>query len=68
MDEAHSTTEKRRGAYRLLVGKSEGKRPLERTRRRVNDNIKMEFDEIEWEDVDWMGFGNEPSVSTKCNL
>jgi len=54
-------------AYGVLVGKTEGKRPLGRPRRRVKDNIKMEFNEMGWEDVDWMGLGNEPSVSTKCN-
>jgi hypothetical protein len=32
---------KKRNAYRLLVGKSEGKRPLGRPRRRWVDNIKM---------------------------
>jgi hypothetical protein len=34
--------EKRRGAYRALVGKPEGRRPLRRPRRRWEDNIKME--------------------------
>jgi len=32
-----------RGAYRVLVGKPEGKRPLERTRRRWVDNIRMDL-------------------------
>ena len=59
---------KRRVAYGVLVGKTEGKRALGRPRSRVKDNIKMESNEIGWEDVDWMGFGNEPSVSTKCSL
>jgi hypothetical protein len=34
--------EVRRGAYRFLVGKPEGKRPLERPRRSWEDNIKMD--------------------------
>ena len=34
---------KDRGAYRVLVGKSEGKIPLGRTRRRLEDNIKMDL-------------------------
>jgi hypothetical protein len=38
----------RRGAYRALVGKSEGSRPLERPRRRWEDNIKMDLREIGW--------------------
>jgi hypothetical protein len=33
----------RRGVYRVLVGKTEGMRPLERTRRRWEDNIKMDL-------------------------
>jgi hypothetical protein len=34
---------KRRGAYRALVGKPEGRRPLGRPRRRCKDNIKMDL-------------------------
>jgi hypothetical protein len=36
-----------RNAYRILVGKGEGKRPLGRPRRRWEDNIKMDLREIE---------------------
>jgi hypothetical protein len=39
--------EGRRNAYRLLVGKAEGKRPLGRPRERWVDNIKMDLREIE---------------------
>ena len=35
-----------RGVYRVLVGKPEGKRPLGRPRRRWDDNIKMELQEV----------------------
>jgi hypothetical protein len=35
-----------RGIYRVLVGKPEGKRPLERLRRRWEDNIKMDLQEM----------------------
>jgi len=38
-----------RGAYRNLVGRTEGRRPLERTRRRLEDNIKMDLQEVGWE-------------------
>jgi hypothetical protein len=38
----------KRNAYRLLVGKSEGKRPLGRPRRRWVDNIRMVFGEVGW--------------------
>jgi hypothetical protein len=44
----------KRNAYRILVGKSEGKRPLGRPRRRWADNIKMDLKEIEWDGVDWI--------------
>ena len=36
----------RRGVYRALVGKSEGKRPLGRPRRRWDDNIEMDLQEV----------------------
>jgi hypothetical protein len=39
-------------AYRLLVGKPEGKRPLGRPRRRWIDNIRMDLGEVGWGDVD----------------
>jgi hypothetical protein len=42
-------------AYRLLVGKPDGKRPLGRSRRRWVDNIRMDLGEVGWGDVDWIG-------------
>jgi hypothetical protein len=47
----------KRNAYRVLVGKPEGKRPLERPRRRLVDNIRMDLGEVGWGDVDWIGPG-----------
>jgi len=44
-----------RGACRFLVGKSEGKRPLGRPRRRWVDNIRMDLQEAECGYVDWIG-------------
>jgi hypothetical protein len=41
--------EERKGTYRALVGKSEGRRPLGRPMRRWEDNIKMDLREIGWE-------------------
>jgi hypothetical protein len=41
-----------RGASRVLVGKPEGRRPLERLRRRWKNNIKMDFREVECEGMD----------------
>jgi hypothetical protein len=38
--------EEKRGAHRILVGKSEGKRPLGRPRRRWGGNIKIDFQEV----------------------
>jgi len=35
-----------RGVYRVMVGKSEGRRPLGRLRRRWDDNIKMDVQEV----------------------
>ena len=43
-----------RGAYRNLVGRTEGRRPLERTRRRLEDNIKIDLQEVGCGGVDWM--------------
>ena len=43
MGGACGTMGDRIGAYRVLVGKSEGKRPLRRHRRRGKDNTKMDF-------------------------
>ena len=42
------------GVHRVLVGKSEGKRPLGRPRRRWEDNIKMDLHEVGWGYGDWM--------------
>jgi len=43
-----------RGAYRVLVGKPEGKRPLERPRRRWEDNTDLDLQEVRCGDVDWI--------------
>jgi hypothetical protein len=50
---------KKRNAYRILVGKPEGKRPLGRRRRRWVDNIKMDLREIGWDAVDWMDMAQD---------
>ena len=44
-----STYGERRGAYRVLVGKPEGRRPLGRSKCRWEDNIKMDLREVGWE-------------------
>jgi hypothetical protein len=43
-----------RGAYSILVGRPEWRRPLGRPRRRWEDNIKMDLMEIWFGDVDWI--------------
>jgi hypothetical protein len=49
----------KRNAYRLLVGKTGGKRPLGRPRRRWVDNIKKDLLEIGWGGVDWIGLAQD---------
>jgi hypothetical protein len=51
----YSTNGEKRNAYRLLVGKPEGKRPLGRPRRRWVDNIRLDLGEVVWCDVDLIG-------------
>jgi hypothetical protein len=53
----------KRNAHRLLVGKPEGKRPLERPRRRWVDNIRMDVGKVEWGDVDWIGLAQDSNKS-----
>jgi hypothetical protein len=43
-----------RNAYRILVGKPEGKRPVGKPRRKWVDNIKMDLREIAWDGMDWI--------------
>jgi hypothetical protein len=49
----------KRNAYRLLVGKPEGKRPLGRPRRRWMYNINMDLGEIGWGGADWIGLAQD---------
>ena len=44
----------RSAVYRVLVGKSEGKRPLGRSRCRLDDSIKMDLQGVEWGRMDWI--------------
>jgi hypothetical protein len=46
-----------KNAYKILVGKREGKRPLGRPKRRWEDNIRMDIREIGWKGVDWTHLG-----------
>jgi hypothetical protein len=63
----------KRGVHRVLVGKPEGKRPLGRPRRRWEDNIKMDFQEVGGSRGDWMELAQDRDrwralVSTVKNL
>jgi hypothetical protein len=59
--------------YRILVGKPEEKRPLERPRRRWVDNIKMDLRELGLYDMDWIELAQDKNqwralVNTVINL
>jgi hypothetical protein len=63
----------KRNAYRILVGKPEGKRPLGRPRCRWVDNIKMDLREIGRDGMDWIDMVQDRDqwralVSTVMNL
>jgi hypothetical protein len=49
----------RKGAYRALVGKPEGKRPLGILRRRWENNIKMDLREVGWGGMDWINLAQD---------
>ena len=62
-----------RGVHRVLVGKPEGKRPLGRPRRRLEDNIKMDLQEVGGGCEDWMELAQDRDrwralVGTVTNL
>jgi hypothetical protein len=64
---------KLRNAYKIFVGKYEGKRSLGKPRRIWEDNIRMGLKEIGWEDVDWMHVAEDRDrwravVNTVMNL
>jgi hypothetical protein len=63
----------RRGFYRVLVGRPEGKRPLGRPRRRREDNIKLDLREIGIDGANWIHLAQDrvqwlAFVSTLMNL
>jgi hypothetical protein len=64
---------KKSNAYRIMVGKPEGKRPIGRSRRRWVDNIKMDLREIGWDAIDWIELAQDRDkwrtlVNTMMNL
>jgi hypothetical protein len=48
-----------RCVYRVLVGKPEGRRPLGRPRRRWEDNIRRDLQEVGWGCEDWIGLDQD---------
>jgi hypothetical protein len=63
----------KRNAYRLLMGKPEGRRPLGRPIRRWVDNIKIDLRSIGWNDVHWIDLAQDRDqwralVDTVINL
>ena len=65
--------EEARGVHKVLVGKPEGKRPLRRSRRRWEDNIKMDLQEMGRGCGDWMELAKDRDswpalVSTVMNF
>jgi hypothetical protein len=48
-----------RSAYRILVGRPEGRRTLGRPRRRRDDNIKMDLQEVGWGGMDWIDMAQD---------
>jgi hypothetical protein len=48
----------KRGAYRILVGRPEGRRPLGGPRRRWEDNIKIDLQEVAW-GMDWIDLAQD---------
>jgi hypothetical protein len=62
-----------RGAYRVLVGRPEGKRPLGRPRRRWENNIKLDLGDIWIDGANWIGLAQDrvkwcAFVNTVMNL
>jgi hypothetical protein len=59
MSRACSTNWPKKNACGILVGKTNGKRPLGRPRRKWVDNIKMGLIEIEWYGMDWIDLAQD---------
>ena len=59
--------DERRGVYRVLVGKPEGKKPLGRARSRWEDNIKMAVQEVGWgRGTGWLVLDQDRVVAGPC--
>ena len=62
--------DKTKGAYMVLVGKPAGKRPLGRPRHKWQDNIRMNLQEVEWEEactgLTWLRIGTSGRLLYMC--
>jgi hypothetical protein len=56
----------KRGVYRVLVGKPEGKRPLEKPTRRWENNIIIDIQEVGCGGMDWIGLAQDRQVAGTC--
>jgi hypothetical protein len=73
MGRSCSTHDGKRSAYNTLVGEPEGKRPLGKHRRKLEDSITMDLREMGWLDVDWIHLAKDTDqwrafVNTVMNL
>jgi hypothetical protein len=66
MGGACSSVGEGRGVYRVLVGKPEGKRPLERPRRSWDDDIQMYLQEVVCGGMDWTEMAQDRQVAGTC--
>jgi hypothetical protein len=48
-----------RGAYRIFVWRTEGRRPIGRPRRTWEDNIKMDLQKVRWGGMDWIDMAQD---------
>jgi hypothetical protein len=66
MGRACSTNREKKNAYRMLVGKPEGKRPLGRQKCTWVDNIRTDLGEIGWDGVDWVDVAQDRDQWRAC--
>jgi hypothetical protein len=69
----HASMGKKRNAYRILVGKADGKRPLGKPRRRWEDSVMMDLREVGWGGMGWIQLSQDREqwrsfVNTVINL
>jgi hypothetical protein len=68
MGRACSTNGEKRNAYRILLGKPEGKKPIGRPRRMKVENIKIELRKMGWDGVDWIDLAQDRDLGNSGGL